>query len=79
MHDTLNNDRRLYKMVTALEEYTRQALAMAVRTTMTAGEVLEVLYGLFLRPGKPDHLLSDIGRSSSMRSSLSGSSVPVPS
>ena len=43
MHDTLNNDRRLYKMVTALEEYTRQALAMAVRTTMTAGEVLEVL------------------------------------
>jgi transposase InsO family protein len=60
VHDKLSNGRP-YKMLTVLDEYTRQALAVEVRTRMNAGDVLEVLYGLFLRHGKPDHLRSDNG------------------
>ena len=60
VHDKLSNGRP-YKMLTVLDEYTRQALAVEVRTRMTAGDVLEILFGLFLRHGKPEHLRSDNG------------------
>ena len=40
MHNKLRNGRR-YKMLTVLDEYTRQALAVAVRTKMGADDVLE--------------------------------------
>ena len=45
VHGKLSNGRR-YKMLTVLDEYTRQALAVKVGTRMTAGDVLEVIYRL---------------------------------
>jgi len=48
-------------MLTVLDEYTRHALAVAVRTRMGSEEVLEILYGLFLRHGKPQFVRSDNG------------------
>ena len=48
-------------MLTVLDEFTRQALAVEVRTRMTADDVLEVLYRLFLQHGKPEYVRSDNG------------------
>ena len=48
VHDKLDSGRS-YKMLTVLDEYTRQALAVAVRTRMGADDVLEALYPLLLR------------------------------
>ena len=42
VHDKLSNGRR-YKMLTVLDEYTRQALAVEVGAKMTSDDVLEVL------------------------------------
>ena len=60
VHDKLSNGRS-YKMLTVLDEYTRQALAVEVRTRMGSEDVLEVLYQLFLRHGKPEYVRSDNG------------------
>ena len=60
MHDKLCNGRS-YKMLTVLDEYTRQALAVAVRTRMGADDVLEALYPLLLRHGTPEYIRSDNG------------------
>jgi transposase InsO family protein len=42
VHDKLSN-RRAFKMPTVLDKYTRQALAVTVRTKMSADDVLEAL------------------------------------
>jgi transposase InsO family protein len=60
VHNKLSNGRR-YKMLTVLDEYTRQALAVEVGTRITSDDVLEVLYRLFLRHGKPEYVRSDNG------------------
>jgi len=60
VHDKLSNGRS-YKMLTVLDEYTRQALAVTVRPRMTAEDVLEVLYPLLLRHGTPEYIRSDNG------------------
>ena len=60
VHDKLCNGRS-YKMLTVLDEYTRQALAVAVRTRMGAEDVLEALYPLLLRYGTPKYIRSDNG------------------
>jgi len=60
VHDKLSNGRS-YKMLTVLDEFTRQALAVEVRTKMGAEDVLEVLYPLLLRHGTPEHIRSDNG------------------
>lgn len=60
VQDKLSNGRR-YKMLVVLDEFTRQALAVEVRSTMTSDHVLEVLYRLFLRHGKPKYVRSDNG------------------
>ena len=60
VHDKLCNGRS-YKMLTVLDEYTRQALAVAVRTRMGADDVLEALYPLLLRHGTPEYIRSDNG------------------
>ena len=60
VHDKLCNGRS-YKMLTVLDEYTRQALAVAVRTRMGADDVLEALYPLLLRHGTPEYIHSDNG------------------
>ena len=60
VHDKLDNGRS-YKMLTVLDEYTRQALAVTVRTRMRADDVLEALYSLLLRHGTPKYTHSDNG------------------
>ncbi len=60
VHDRLSNGRS-YKMLTVLDEFTRQALAVEARVRMGSAEVLDVLYRLLLRRGKPEHLRSDNG------------------
>ncbi|MEL6287125.1 MAG: DDE-type integrase/transposase/recombinase, partial [Pseudomonadota bacterium] len=49
------------KMLTVLDEFTRQALAVTVRTRMGANDVLEVLYPLLLKHGSPEYIRSDNG------------------
>ena len=46
-------------MLTVLDEYTRQTLAVTVRTRMGAEDVLEALYPLLLRHGTPEYIRSD--------------------
>ena len=60
VHDRLSNGRP-YKMLTVLDEYTRQARCVVARPRMGAAEVLEALYPLLLRHGKPTYIRSDNG------------------
>ena len=66
VHDKLCNGRS-YKMLTVLDEYTRQALAVIVRVRMGADDVLEALYPLLLRYGTPNTSVPTMARSSSHR------------
>ena len=43
VHDKLSNNRP-YKMLTVVDEYTRQALAVHVAHKMSAADILEALY-----------------------------------
>jgi putative transposase len=60
VHDKLSNGRP-YKMLTVLDEYTREALCVAVAARMGAADVLEALYPLLLEHGKPEYIRSDNG------------------
>ena len=60
VHDKLANGRS-YKMLTVLDEYSREALCVAVKPRMGNAEVLEALYPLFLKHGKPEFIRSDNG------------------
>ena len=74
VHDKLSNGRS-YKMLTVLDEYTREALSVIVATSMGSAEVLEALYPLLLRRGNPDYLRSDNARSSALRHLRTGFSA----
>ena len=54
-------DGRPLKMLTVVDEYTRESLAIAVRPRLTSREVQEVLSELFLYRGCPTHIRSDNG------------------
>lgn len=58
VHDRLSNGRP-YKMLTVIDEYTRQALCVAVKPKMGNADVLEALYPLFLQHRKPEFIRSD--------------------
>lgn len=60
VHDKLSTGRS-YKMLTVLDEYTREALCVTVACRMGSEEVLEALYPLLLRHGRPDYIRSDNG------------------
>ena len=60
MHDKLSNGRP-YKMLTVLDEYTREALCVEVRPKMNANDVLDVLHRLLMKKGKPEFIRSDNG------------------
>jgi transposase InsO family protein len=60
VHDKLTNGRS-YKMLTVIDEYTREALCVAVRPKMKANDVLDVLFDLILKRGKPRFIRSDNG------------------
>ena len=48
-------------MLTVLDEYTRQALCVAVRTRMNSNDILEAVYPLLIRHGKTEYIRSDNG------------------
>jgi len=58
---TRTQDGRALKLLTVLDEYTRQCLAIKVGRRTRAHDVLEVLADLFARYGPPHHLRSDNG------------------
>ena len=60
VHDKLSSGRS-YKMLTVLDEYTREALCVTAKPRMGHAEVLEALYPLFLKHGKPEYIRSDNG------------------
>ena len=60
VHDKLSNGRS-YKMLTVIDEYTRETLCVAAKPRMGHAEMLDVLYPLFLKHGKSMYLRSDNG------------------
>ena len=60
VHDKLSNGRS-YKMLTVLDEYTRQALCVEVKDKMNSDDVLEVMHRLLLKYGKPEFIRFDNG------------------
>jgi len=60
VHDKLSTGKP-YKMLTVLDEYTREGLCVAAQSKMNANDVLETLYELLLRKGKPEYIRSDNG------------------
>ena len=54
-------DGRAFQMLTVIDEYTRECLAIEVARKLKSDDVLECLTGLFVRRGVPDHIRSDNG------------------
>lgn len=54
-------DGRAVKIMTVIDEYTRECLAIRAARNLDSENVLEVLDDLFIRRGVPDHLRSDNG------------------
>ena len=75
------HDGRALKLLTVLDEHTRECLAIVVARKIRSHDVLEVLADLFVRHGPPEYLRSDNGpeftldlrstRSTSTKGSLS--------
>ena len=55
------HDGRPLKMLTVLDEHTRECLAIVVARKIRSHDVLEVLADLFVRHGPPEYLRSDNG------------------
>jgi len=60
VHDKLSNGRN-YKMLTVIDEYTREALCVAVRPKINAHDVLDVLFDLILKRRNLKFIRSDKG------------------
>ena len=58
---TRTHDGRALKLLTVLDEYTRECVAIEVARRIRAHDVLEVLADLLARHGPPKHLRSDNG------------------
>jgi len=54
-------DCRTFKMLTIIDEYTKECLAILVERRLTSGDVIDKLYELFLFRGVPEHIRSDNG------------------
>jgi len=52
---------RPYRMLTLIDEYTREALIVRVALRLSSQEVIAALAETFLRQGKPAHIRSDNG------------------
>ena len=48
-------------MLTAIDEFTRECLAIEVARRLRSDDVMHVLTDLFTRYGTPDHIWSDNG------------------
>jgi len=55
------HDGKAFRILTVLDEYTRESLAIHVRRKLNSQDVLHVLSKLFLRHGPPKHIRSDNG------------------
>jgi len=55
------NDGRVFRMLTIIDEYSRECLAIDVGRRMNQIDVLENLYELFTRKGVPEYIRSDNG------------------
>lgn len=55
------HDGRKFRMLTVIDEYSRESLAIHVDRRLNSTSVLDVLSQLFLRYGIPDHIRSDNG------------------
>jgi transposase InsO family protein len=55
------HDGRKLRLLTVIDEYTRECLAIRVRRRMTSHDVLYALSELFLEYGIPEHIRSDNG------------------
>lgn len=55
------HDGRSFKMLTVVDEYTRECLAIDVGRRLTSDDVLERLTWLMVTRGVPDHIRSDNG------------------
>ena len=58
---TRTHDGRAVRMLTIIDEYTRECLAIDVARRLTSEDVLERLTDLFIRRGVPDYIRSDNG------------------
>ena len=54
-------DGRGFRVLTIIDEFTRECLALHVARGITSREVIEQLYDLFLLRGVPEHIRSDNG------------------
>lgn len=55
------HDGRAFRMLTVIDEYTRQCLAIVTARRIRSDDVLHCLTELFSRHGPPDHIRSDNG------------------
>jgi transposase InsO family protein len=55
------SDSRSFRILTILDEYTRECLAMRVNRHISSQDVIDQLYELFLLRGVPEHIRSDNG------------------
>jgi transposase InsO family protein len=60
VHDRTHDGRPL-RLLTMVDEFTRECLAIDVARRITSEDVLERLTDLFIRRGVPDHIRSDNG------------------
>lgn len=54
-------DGRAFRILSILDEYTRECLAVTVARHLTTQEVIDQLFSLFLFRGLPEHIRSDNG------------------
>jgi transposase InsO family protein len=55
------HDGRVFRILTIIDEFTRECLALPVKRKMTSMDVIEALSDLFLTRGMPDYIRSDNG------------------
>lgn len=60
IHDR-TRDGRAFRVLTVIDEHTRECLALRPGRSLKTSEVLEVLDDLFIRRGVPEHIRSDNG------------------
>ena len=54
-------DGRAFRMLTIIDEYTRESLAIPVERRLTSEDVIDQLFNLFILRGIPKHIRSDNG------------------
>ncbi len=60
VHERTSNGRKI-RMLTVVDEYSRECLAIEVNRKLNSSNVIEVLSRLFVEKGVPEHIRSDNG------------------